>query len=384
MKACLLYAAACCLLSQAALAQQPAPPPAPALQTAPASAPAASEVPVAAAAERPLTSIPLDAGLPLNVKVGTAFNAISINENEGNFAATLDLRVRWKDTRLAYPATETPRGFREYRGESATQRLTDIWTPELGFFNSKDAATESTGLRIFPDGRVEIMRRVTGSFTTAFDATAFPFDKHILFVEVAAGQRNDQVTLLALQDELNFSQASPDIAIDGWNLGFVNIRRDSTAGWYGEASDKMMIGLGVSRQAEKFIAPIFIPLLASLLIPLLAIWMNKAEVGDFKVEAFELANIIIGGLFAVIALNFTVNGEYKVIASGDNSVTRLFGLNYLSLGVGLLVNVFMFRFHVLKRLFGQYVQEQAFNYVLWAIPTLVFGTAITVFLVARL
>ena len=51
---------------------------------------------------------------------------------------------------------------------------------------------------------------------------------------------------------------------------------------------------------------------------------------------------------------------------------------------GLLVIVFMFRFHILKRLFGPYVQEQAFNDALWAIPTLVFGTAATFFLVARL
>jgi len=379
MKACLY--AACCVLSHATLAQQPAPPPSSAPQTAPASAPLAV---VAQVVERPLTNIPLDAGLPLNVKVGTAFNSVTINENEGNFAATIDLRLRWRDTRLSYPAGETPKGFREYRGAAATQRLSEIWIPDVSFFNSKDAAIESEGLRVFPDGRVELLRRATGSFTTPFDATSFPFDKQNLFVEVAAKQSNDQVTLIALQDELNFSQASPDVAIDGWNLGFVNIRRDSTTGWYGEASDKMMIGLGVARKPENFIAPIYIPLLASLLIPLLAIWMNKAEGGDFKVEAFELANIIIGGLFAVIALNFTVNGEYKVIASGDNSVTRLFGLNYLSLGVGLLVIVFMFRFHVLKKLFGQYVQEQAFIYVSWAIPTLVFGTAITFFLVARL
>ncbi len=380
MKACLLYAA-CCFLSQAALAQVPGAQPSLAPKTA---GSAAASVPSAAAAERPLTSIPLDAGLPLNVKVGTAFNAVTIHENEGNFTATLDLRLRWRDTRLAYPATETPRGFREYRGAAATQRLAEIWRPETGFFNSKDAATESEGLRVFPDGKVEYVRRVTGSFTASFDATSFPFDKQVLFVEVAAKQSNDQVTLLALQDELNFSQAAPDVALDEWNLGFVSLRRESTAGWYGEASDKMMIGLGVSRKSEKFIAPIFIPLLASLLIPLLAIWMNKAEGGNFKVEPIDLANIIIGGLFAVIALNFTVNGEYKVIASGDNAVTRLFGLNYLSLGVGLLVIVFMFRFHVLKKLFGQYVQEQAFVYVSWAIPTLVFGTAVTFFLVARL
>lgn len=165
-------------------------------------------------------------------------------------------------------------------------------------------------------------------------------------------------------------------------LWFVSLGKSSVDGWYGEAAEQMVIGLGVSRQPGKLIAPIFIPLLASLLIPLLAIWMNQPEGGGFRVEAFELANIIIGGLFAVIALNFTINDGYTMVAAGDNSVTRLFGLNYLTLATSLLVIVLMFRFQVLRRLFGRYVQEQVFVFLSWAIPALVFGTAATFLLVA--
>jgi len=357
-----------CLLGQLALASvsgaQPATPPA----TEP--------------VERPMTSIPLDAGLPLNVRVATAFNAIAIDENEGIFNATIDLRLRWRDARLQYPASETPRGFHEFRGESAKQRLSEIWSPDIELANSRDAVTEAEGLRMFADGRVEILRRITGHFAVPIDATAFPFDHQELTIEVASKQPSDQVTLQALQDELDFSKPAEGLTIDGWNPGFVNLKKSSIAGWYGESAEKMRIGLGVSRQPGKLIAPIFIPLLASLLIPLLAIWMNQPEGGGFKVEAFELANVIIGGLFAVIALNFTINGSYTVIASGDNSVTRLFGLNYLTLATSLLVIVLMFRFEVLRKLFGQYVQEQTFLFLSWAIPLLVFGTAATFLMVA--
>ena len=59
--------------------------------------------------------------------------------------------------------------------------------------------------------------------------------------------------------------------------------------------------------------------------------------------------MIIGGLFAVIALNFTVNSVYQVLGSGDNPVSRLFALNYVALGVSLLVNVLLFRFGVVER-----------------------------------
>jgi hypothetical protein len=135
------------------------------------------------------------------------------------------------------------------------------------------------------------------------------------------------------------------------------------------------IGLEVKRQAGKVMAPIFIPLIASLLIPLVALWMNSMENGEFRVEAFELANVIVGGLFAVIALNFTINSSYTIIASGDNTVSRLFALNYVTLGIALGVVIFMYRFNTLKWLFGADVQEEAFTFLLWAMPVLAFGTA---------
>lgn len=103
-------------------------------------------------------------------------------------------------------------------------------------------------------------------------------------------------------------------------------------------------------------APCGPALLAWLLIPLLAIWLNRVEDGAFQIETFELVNIIIGGLFAVIALNFTVNSVYEVLESGDNPINRLFALNYVTLAVSLAVNLLLFRFRVVERAFGIYVQ----------------------------
>lgn len=54
----------------------------------------------------------------------------------------------------------------------------------------------------------------------------------------------------------------------------------------------------------------------------------------------------------------------------------------LTLATSLLVIVLMFRFEVLRKLFGEYVQEQAFVFLSWAIPVLVFGTAATFLMVA--
>lgn len=109
---------------------------------------------------------------------------------------------------------------------------------------------------------------------------------------------------------------------------------------------------------------------------------DSTEEGEFKIDAFELGNIIVGGLFAVIALNFTINAAYSSVATGDNTVTRLFGLNNVALGVGLAIVVLMYRYNFPMRLFGRYVQEQMFSYLSWAVPLLAVGTALAFILVA--
>jgi len=127
---------------------------------------------------------------------------------------------------------------------------------------------------------------------------------------------------------------------------------------------------------------IFIPLLASLLIPLLAMWLDRYDERELKIEAFELANVIVGGLFAVIALNFTVSSENAMLGVGDNTVSRLFALNYLTLAASLVVNLLVFRFRIVSRAAGHFVEEQTFRYLTWALPLLAFSTAVACVLVA--
>jgi hypothetical protein len=73
--------------------------------------------------------------------------------------------------------------------------------------------------------------------------------------------------------------------------------------------------------------------------------------------------VIVGGLFAIIALNFTINSAYKSIASGDNTVL-------------------LYCYDLHKRLGGQHIQEQVFNYPSWVVSLLAAGTAFAFIFVA--
>jgi hypothetical protein len=320
------------------------------------------------------TSLPKDNGLPLNVELGVAFvDLLGFDENAGTFRATVDLRMRWTDRRLQEGAASSGAPPQTFTDKAAEQKMRDLWIAPVIIGNQRGAAAASSyGLRLYPTGAIELIHRVTADFDVDVDVGKFPFDRQHLVIEAKAdGVPLNLVALRFGQPELDFSQAARDAKIPGWSIGLVDLRSSPATGWYNVPQARVIASLDVTRQPGLIVASIFIPLLASLLIPLLAMWLNRIEDGVFQVDTFELVNIIIGGLFAVIALNFTVYSTYVVLADGDNTVNRLFALNYLALAVALVVNISFARFNVVAGWFGPWVQEQAYYVLMWLIPIIV-------------
>ena len=325
-----------------------------------------------------LVELPREKGLPVIVKVGLQFlDVTNVNDDEEAFDATLDLRLRWQDPRLAYPPGEAPRGFKETLGDAAEARLAQIWKPDVRLANqSGEPTARRRGLRLFPTGHVELMERVTARFTAPMDMDRFPFDRQRLEVQVlCVADGVEEVSLESRREDLEFSNERVGLAAAGWQAGVVDVRGDRVPGWHGDSHARLRVHLEVIREAGASVSAIFIPLVASLLIPLLALWLNRIEEGEFQIEAFELTNVIVGGLFAVIALNFTVSAEHRSLGAGHNPVTSLFALNYVTLAVSLVANMALFRFNVVKRLWGRYAQEEVYAWLVWAVPLLVFATA---------
>jgi hypothetical protein len=337
------------------------------------------------ASAQSLTAMPQDKGLPVRVNAAVAYVELqSFNENTGTYKATVDIRLRWQDPRLRSPNVTETDPPKVYRSGEADAQLAKIWSPAVELVNQRDKATYfSQGLRLYADGRVELIKRTTAEFAMNFDVGRFPFDHQKLPLDLAVrNQTSDMVTLAFDQNDLDFSRAASDVKLDGWSVGQVALRGETIPGWYGFSHAKVSAFLEIVRQPAPIIAAVFLPLFASLVIPVLAIWLNRVEDGRFQIETFELTNVIIGGLFTVIALNFTVNSVYTVLSTGPNPVNKLFALNYVALGVALLVNILMFRFEVVGRAFGRYVQEQLYLVLMWAVPLLAAAMALAIILVA--
>lgn len=350
---------------------------------APASAGAAPAL--AAAPEPERATIPMGRGLPVVVRVAFFFLELKeLDDTKGEFEAITDMRLRWSDLRLAFPLQESPRGYKEYRGAAAEKLLETIWTPHVEPTN-RLAVDDNVGrrVRIFPNGDVETIERRSARYKIKIDAQRFPFDRQFLKVEyIVREDTTDAVVLDYENDDVEWSRIAKEAELEGWTLGLVDLSRGVVPGWNGDRYSRVAASLFVDRIPTTGIAPIFIPLIASLLIPLLAIWMNKSTEEGFEIEAFELANISIGGLFSVIALSFAIYSSYGMIAGGDNTVTRLFGLNYMTLALSLSIVIGFYRFNFPRRLFGRYVEEQIFLFICWALPILTLGTSVAFLLVA--
>lgn len=335
--------------------------------------------------EGDMTSLPVAGGLPVLVNVAVSVVEIrAFDDMKGEFEATTDLRLRWKDPRLKFQVSATAGEHRDFLAKEAEARLAKIWTPNVEVANR----VETSGyvghrLRIFSDGRVETLVRSTGRYKIAVDVERFPFDTQSLAQDIVVrDQTTDEVVLRFDKEDEAFSRAAASAKLDAWSIGDVDLDADFERGWDGDRYARVRASLLVMRIPTTGFTTIFIPLLASLLIPLLALWMNRPTEEGFEIAAFELANMGIGGLFSVIALSFAVSSAFGAISGTDNTVTRLFALNYATLAISLGVVILFYRFNVVLRLFGTHVQKEVFRFLLWAIPLLTVGTSVAFVLVA--
>ena len=91
---------------------------------------------------------------------------------------------------------------------------------------------------------------------------------------------------------------------------------------------------------------------------------------------------LIGGLFAVIALNFTISTSYSTLGSGDNPVNRLFGLAYLVLATSFAIALLVYRFDLARKWFGKYFSIELYKLFKWALPAATLTLALSVLFMA--
>lgn len=298
------------------------------------------------ACQEKLEEMPPGVMLPIPVSLGLRVIRVDdIREAEGTFEATIDLRLSWTDPRLAFDSSREGLRRRLYGGRLAHKKMAEIWDPGIGFENLDDQQGQvvDEALWIDEDGMVEWVRRYRGQFQASFDVSNFPIDRQVLpFEFLSAEHDRHQVLLVEDAAALAFSSAAP-VMFEGWNVGIAEVVSDLVTHWNGTTHSQIRYAITVQREPGDYIAPIFTPIAAVLLVPILAIWLNRWHDHRFAIESFEFMNIAVGGLFATIALTLAVYSSYPFLADGRNVVGRLFTLNYVLLAVAGVIILVLFR-----------------------------------------
>jgi hypothetical protein len=226
-----------------------------------------SVMPSASVEEKP--TLPTGKGLPLDVDVAVFFVELkSFDDTKGEFECTTDVRLTWYDLRLAYGAKETYRGYKEWRAKDAEDQLAKIWQPNVDITNKLDQGPYvGHRLRIYPDGRVETITRTSAKYSVKVDAERFPFDRQSLVLDfIVREDTTDEVVLRFSNEDVQWSRVAKTAQLDGWKPALVELDADTLHGWNGERYATLTATIFADRLATTGLAPIFIPLVASLLI----------------------------------------------------------------------------------------------------------------------
>ena len=163
----------------------------------------------------------------LHVGVALLVNDIrKLDEKEGHFEATIDLRLRWQDLGQAFDAQVVGVDRQELSGEAAADRLATIWTPRVELANVPEAPLESDpGLFISADGTVVYVQRIRAVFDSKLNLRAFPFDSQALVLQIRAPRETTgQIALVQEQQDLDASGLRPGAELPDWTLETVNSR----------------------------------------------------------------------------------------------------------------------------------------------------------------
>lgn len=325
---------------------------------------------VIGSSERVVHPIPAAKNSPMIVRTALAFVAVDeFDEQSETFHATVDLRLTWVDASQKYQA-RAGKKTKEYADWAAGQQMLGLWMPRVRLGNVAGRPRYLSRLMtISPDGTVEVLTRLSGDFKAPVDIARYPFDRQDLPLEIQAyGDGVKSLQLIYRDPDSAFSAILPAAALDGWQFERVSLVDGLVQGWGEHRFSQITAKLTVGRASIEAITALCLPLLASLLIPFLVIWLNRSDEGEFEVEAFELANVVIGGLFAVIALSITLSSSYPALVVQNNVVSHLLTLNYVSLAFGIFVVLFLYQFRCIGQWFGATAQRLVHLGLCWVYP----------------
>ena len=192
---------------------------------------------------------------------------LEINQMEGTWDVRTFMYSQWKDSRLKFNPNDFD-GIRKlnYKGELANDQMLRMWHPNLTITNQiSRREIENREISISKFGIVYYKEVFTAKIRTKLNFQKFPFDEHVLTIEVEPFSETQKLVRLvpAVRKNGN-SSVSPDIwKVDKFKVAFSdrpgarNQLTDETGIWLAPDGSKnfslMTFSLGIKRNYFNFL-----------------------------------------------------------------------------------------------------------------------------------
>lgn len=258
-----------------------------------------------------------------------------LDERRKTFDADIYVVLEWHDARLANPSPGRAAGF--YADNAAEVKLREIWWPQLEFVNTGAPTVTNRALTIAPDGRVQYVMGISGSFRSDLDLRRFPFDRQRLDIRIQS--------FLFQEPEMVFRDAGNNQqTVDRNTLEDLEVRGVRsyvhTAEGLGLASpdaatrySEYVLEVTAVRSPGFYVISVIVPMLFVTLASFLIYFIDPTFV-------FGRANILLGCLVAFVATQFAVKSNLPHV-SYATVIDRLTLASYGWLAAGLLETVLM-------------------------------------------
>jgi hypothetical protein len=260
--------------------------------------------------------------------VGVGFHVIDlrkIDPVQNHFEFRGYVRLTWCDPRLAFDSKAEGQTEFIFTGEQAEKKAGDIWLA-LGYPVNQvgELGSSERVLRIQSDGTVVHSLNASVTLSTRFDLRRFPFDRHILELQVES-YLWDRDHLQLIHDD-TVSGFSENISIPEWRIESVNARVDEVDVLRSNVPfERYVLEIEVAREAGFYIWKVFLPLMVIVSLSWVVFWMTDDK---FSTRC----RITATGVLTIVAYQF-------VFAEGLPRVAYLTLLDLCMIGSFVLLAV---------------------------------------------
>jgi len=270
------------------------------------------------------TSLPPE-GRPVEVEVAFYLLTLrSVDEKGETFDADIYMQFSWMDERLAHTGNDRL-AFVE---EAASDKLKEIWWPQIEFMNTSNPEITNLSLEIQPDGKVLLNYALSSTFRSELDLKRFPFDTQTLTVRVASFLfAPADVVFKANPGQAGFQDSGHYEGFEVLGVDAEVVQQQASA-WLREYSE-YRANIRVQRVSIFYIWTVFVPVLLIFVI-CCTIYLIPSE------ELADRVGICLTTLLACIATQFTLSFDLPQI-SYLTLVDRLFIVTYAFTALNVLV-----------------------------------------------